>query len=110
MSNGYGTVLLPVHELFDEKIVSKFVSADVSTKVVVATREDESPTGIPLVNRFVPVHVLLEFNTLLVDIAVFTKAQFAPWSEFVPTGAVGNELIPVKVELPARIAPAVMFA
>jgi hypothetical protein len=74
VSNGYGTVSLPVQALFDEKIVLKFVSADVSTKAVVATREDESPTGIPLVNRFVPVHVLLEFNTLFADIAVFTKA------------------------------------
>ena len=108
VSNGYGTVLLPVQALFDEKIVLKSVSAVPSTNAVVATRADESPTGIPAVNRFVPDQVLLVVNTVLLAFATafVTKAQFAPCRVFVPAGAVGKVLIPVKSEFPAMIADA----
>jgi hypothetical protein len=110
--DGYGTVLLPVHALFDEKIELKVVVAVASTKNVVATRPDESAAGIPAVNRFVPVQVFVEINkpVLEVDAAVFTNAQFAACRVFVPAVAVGNVLIPVKLELPAMIAFAVIDA
>ena len=98
--------------LFPVVIVLYVTFAIESTKAVVATLPLESDNGIPLVNKFVPSHVLFVLKRELFTFATasVTNSHVAPCKEFVFGLAVKNWLIPVQVSFRAKIAFAVMVA